>query len=212
MNITAKLADKPDQGMHKKKRGRGFPYIAFLDQDGEWLGTVDVRRKADFERMLSEAEGMTKIYRTAADKPKSKSAQANAMLLDLKLGRREPEMKELEKAARVSGVDKDLKAYFKHYKGRKPIDDAMAPYKKRNNDKIRSETAGRLYELFKKKTMITDPDDQDFIAFWTLAMQGAVENKDRKTGKKIADGFEKHAKGRFKFILKRLRADLESIG
>ena len=211
MNITAWLADKPDQGLHQQKGGRGFPYVVFLDEQGGPLISTNPIDQSAFMKDLTRAKEMTRIYREFAKKPNSRKAKAEALLLDFRLDRKKVPLKELEKAARVGGVDKELVRFFKDYSKTKSIKDVVEALRKQNTADNREKAMADMYALYKKGEKIEDPDDGNFLQYWMLAFDGAVAAKDAKTGKKMLKEFRKTAPAKFAFLAKRMEQDLKEM-
>ncbi len=64
-NVTTRLAKDPDQGLLRRKGGRGFPYMVFMDARGEVIYQQQTRTFAAMQQSLRSVKILA-----ALDKPK----------------------------------------------------------------------------------------------------------------------------------------------
>lgn len=112
LNISAKsrsssFDDAPDQGLLREKGGRGFPYCAILDENGEVLWEARPTSKEVVLEALANASRLNELKGRLAENPDDAGLAASVKLFaSFGMGQREaPPLDELKSLAETEGLD-----------------------------------------------------------------------------------------------------------
>jgi hypothetical protein len=86
LHVTTRIKGRKEDGLHGEKGGRRFPYIVFLDEEGEVLAVPGDRTIAGFERTLKEDVRRFLDLRASA-RSGDPAARIDFALLECDLGR-----------------------------------------------------------------------------------------------------------------------------
>ncbi|MCI0651737.1 MAG: hypothetical protein L0Z55_07625 [Planctomycetes bacterium] len=217
MNIQSLLPEVPDEGLLGTLGvGVGHPSVVFLDHKGRVLTSGNLTRgeQDEFPADLERAKWAFDIYRAAEKDPANALKNANVLLLDLFLERRFPPIAELEAAATTAGADERLVKHFQKYRAKKPVIDVMNEYEKVPTAGRRKECAKLMYAVFADGVVIDDPADALFTAYWTMAFDGAVAERNKDGAAAVLAAFAertKEARPVHKVLRERMEKDLAAL-
>lgn len=67
LHVTSRVKTDPHQELLREKGGRGFPYLAVMDAEGEVIATPAVRTIASFESVIGKAARYLQLVQRDAD-------------------------------------------------------------------------------------------------------------------------------------------------
>ncbi len=173
-HITSQIPSDPYQDLLQEKGGGGFPYLVFMDEEGNVLAKHEGSRDAaGFEQTLGTAQAFIDLKKKAESG--DKAAKKELVLKQIELGHIKPEdadakLKELgdltpEEQAKVNGVlaNAQVTALFSSFKTQPTPEQLLDLGKK-------------LAEMQKAGRVPTEPQIQ--MNFWALIMDYAESTKD----------------------------------
>ena len=203
INISARLPDKPDQGMLRKKGGTGFPYVVILDPGGKVVegkgGGFRPQSPAQLRKGLKKVQWLLDLEKEAREHPDDPLAVARWVLVDGYRRDHAADLEAMRKAAAVPGVDADLAARFVHFEKTKPIADLWHRYeekrsvaRERRDDaavkKARAEAMAGIYELYRSGTRLEKTHDK----YYTPVLGSRLQRGARGEGPPRCGGLPRH--------------------
>ena len=237
VNISAQLADKPDQGLLREIGARSYPTCVIMDTEGKVIlrnDTAGAFRPTTESRLMTAVGVVQELLdaRAAVEADgEDATARASRAILEAILGLRSTQLKELDEMADLPGIDSDLKARFRRWRAVEPISKVLKDYVAKVKSIDRSDTAARtkefhqasknMLEIYRKGQVLDDPRAGIFSDYWRLVFEGAIVEQDVEVATKAlsvyrrAFGSRADLKNRIDRMAKRLgelRTDTEGEG
>lgn len=185
LNVTTHVDDDPDQELLDEKGGSGFPYLVFLDAEGNLLAQHQGQRNVDgFTATMEKAQAYADLRAKAAGG--DAAAAKEVLFKDAELGNLKiadakkalengKDLSDDEKAklkATIQGLEmKEVMSGFQ--KSMKGVDFQDKPVLKKNQA-----AAGRKFLEMQKAGVTPAEDSNYFQPFYIFIMEAAEEAKD----------------------------------
>jgi hypothetical protein len=192
LNVEARWEGAPDQGMLQKKGGRGFPFSAIMNSDGEVIWEVRPTSHAALVEGLASARQLQALKERLAKTPDDKGLAASVELLAA-LGcsqRQTRPVEELEEFRAVKGIDAGVQERFDAWFEGKKFDDKISKAMEAAPD--RDAVGPALLQLFKDGLRPPAASSRG-NSFWFYAFAGAEVAKDKESAMAIVEAFAKSA-------------------
>jgi hypothetical protein len=175
-HITSRVATDKHQELLKEKGGQGFPYLVFMDSDGNVLAKHSGARSIKgFEATGGKAVAYMEVKKKAEGG--DKAAQIDLVLAEMDLGKTTLEEGQ-KKLKELGELSKEQQAKLDGIATNATVMEIVKPL--RRNDKQGMIDAGKKFFDMKKEGKIPS-GDQEFQMFWILMMDYAESVKDAKT-------------------------------
>ena len=198
VNISARLQDKPDQGLLREIGARSFPTTVVMDADGQVIlrnDTAGAFRPDAEKRVRGAVEVAAELVRARSQvksaeegSGEQKAAKASLLILEAIMELSKPSQEELDRAAKTEGLSEDLRARYARWSAYQPIQRLLQEYVRKvrsldSEDKIGRgklylETSGAMLELYRSGTRLNDARLNLFSDYWRLVFDGAITAKD----------------------------------
>ena len=172
LNVAAKWDGAPDQGLLQEKGGRGFPYCALMNADGEVVWEERPSEREAWDEALSQAQRLHELRISAEADPDNAALAANVALLDA-MGRDQrpkPELEELDRAAETEGVAEDIVAMYRPWR---TTEEFMRSIYAQSED-----NGASAFALFLAGKKPTGESDGLVFSFYRAALEGAIAAED----------------------------------
>lgn len=171
-HVTSNVSTDPHQKLLQEKGGRGFPYLVFMDQDGNVLAKHEGPRNVEgFSKTSEKVQSFLDLKKKAESG--DKDAKVDLLIVQIELGH--------FKADEARNRAKELKDVPPEKQKR--IDSALANMEVMEivqtvtRDRATRIAAGRKCLEMKKAGRVPSGDQETQI-FWILIMDVAEEDKD----------------------------------
>ncbi|MEE9391645.1 MAG: hypothetical protein V3W41_03980 [Planctomycetota bacterium] len=199
LNISARLGDKPDQGLLLDKGGRYFPYFIIMDEAGLLLVELRPINRKRVEQALADARLKQRLSRDA-ESGENIAAVRGLRLLKIILREEAAENKEeVERLAKTKGLDKILLGRLEEYRAIVQVQDVFDKAQEDLRfadvgDDAKSRAAVRavklriakgMCELLAKKVEFqVESNPGLYLNYAIFATKGAIAKKDAALGKR----------------------------
>lgn len=174
-NITSQVPTDKDQDLLEQKGGDGFPYLIFMDSEGNILAKHEEERDAEgFARTGKKATAFLELKAKAGKG--DKAAQTELVIAQLELGHITGE----EAQKKLSGLGSLSKAQQAKVDGLLAAAEVRETLKTVTREKETQLAAGKRF-LEMKKAGKPAPDGDEAQPYWILIMNYAEEQKDAGT-------------------------------
>ena len=202
LNISARLKDKPDQGMLTAKGGSSYPYTVIMDASGTVLTRLRPTSEKAINEALKRANISLRLRTQLTEKPDHPSAKAGLELLDALTTRKPPTLAEADRLAATEGLDPELKAIYKKGRaafrdklnyirvGRALIGASQAMRSGTPRDEAYRQRDATLLKLYREGVRLPGSSRRQ-LDFIQAVISGAVEAKDLDLASKLLPGCEK---------------------
>lgn len=172
LNVMTRIEGRKHDDLLSDKGGRGFPYLVWMDAEGEVIATQGDRTVGGFESTLGLLD------QRAALKAKADGGDATAkidlMILDTQLG--QMDFDELDGELETVTLNDAQKKTFQQLKANAVVKDTLAMLRRARGDKAAMAEAGKeFYGLYKTGVHPTGPLE---TFYWDMLRQHAEANKD----------------------------------
>lgn len=195
----ARVDSKPDQDVFDKYGLRGFPTTLLIDHDGSVLwGKETYWRPSDqnaLDNGLKAVERLFKLRKKVAERPDDAALRGNLTLLDGIFKPKTADLKAMEAASKLDGIDPDLRDRFQKLAKRLPFQQVFENYRvgyratgdKAERDRLRTVAVKETYQLLCRDVTIEDRSDSLFRPYWALAFDGAIAAADLVQARRAFD-------------------------
>lgn len=213
LNVTARWEGAPDQGLLSEKGGRGFPYCAIMNADGEVIWEVRPTSREVLRTGLADARMLQDLKDRLAEKPED-AALAASVEVFAAMGCQQRETKSveaLEKLAATEGLDAKVAERFGSWMAAKRFDDKIAELG-RNTDS-QEEYQKKILALYEEGTRPPEGANRA-ISFWIYTVYGAIAEGKKEIAVECLAKLDEMAKSeeRLKKTIEDLRKKLDEIG
>ena len=180
-HVTSKVTDDTDQELLKEKGGRGFPYLVFMDAEGEVIAKQGGRTVTALEKSVGALDVLAKLKNT--DLTKDKSAAAASFIARLQLGKIEyADAKEEAATLELSEKQKaGVNAEFTNM-------EAMEIYQTARKERDFASLGSKYKKMFDAGRI---PTGNLAGFFWNQLLNYAMKEKDAELFGKALDPFKK---------------------
>ncbi|MBK8096871.1 MAG: hypothetical protein IPK26_07180 [Planctomycetes bacterium] len=205
--MTSQVETDKYQGLLREKGGRGFPYLVFMDAEGEVTAKQGERTVAAFQATLSALSAVADLQKkaTAGDKV----ATVDLLLAEMTLGRLDlaAAKARAEKALALGALDGERKQKLDGALIGLEVEDLMAGARTRE---AAAEMAEKCLAMLKEGRV---PTGRVARTFYLQAMSAAEKVNDAKTYETALGAVEKMMAGQqgAEAMLKRFRETLEKL-
>ncbi len=203
LHVTTRLEDEPDKGMPQKFGAKYFPFLIFIDTEGEMLfelhpfdGGLEALPEK-FKLAARDAEGLAQARLTLSKREGDKVALARISMIEALRGIRNADMKALEDAAALLNEEEELIARYQRYRAFRPFEAVKEQYEKQIADaqkesgsdykamvaatmKADQEAQSAMYELFKSGKTVADSQQEVYLFFWKYTIKAALAARDKE--------------------------------
>jgi len=198
VNISARLQDKPDQGLLREIGARSFPTTVVMDTNGRVILRNDtagplrpdaekrVRGAVEVASELVKARALAKSSEEGSEE--AAAAKASVLLLEAIMGIQEPASSDLEKAVKTPGLSKELIERYQRWSSYQPINKLLQDYVRKVRALDSGDTNGRgllyletsreMLRLYRSGIRLNDARINLFSDYWRLVFDGAISAKD----------------------------------
>lgn len=202
--MTSQVETDKYQGLLREKGGRGFPYLVFMDAEGEVTAKQGERTVAGFQATLSALSAIADLQKkaTAGDKV----ATVDLLLAEMTLGRLDSAAAKA-RAEKLGALDGERKQKLDSALIGLEVEDMMAGARTRE---AAAEMAEKCLAMLKDGRV---PTGRVARTFYLQAMSAAEKAKDAKTYETALGAVEKMMAGQqgADAMLKRFRETLEKL-
>ncbi|MEZ6195604.1 MAG: hypothetical protein R3F20_07730 [Planctomycetota bacterium] len=197
LNVSARLDEKPDQGMLIEKGGRYLPYCIVMDDQGRKLAELRPVSRLAVEAGLEEARLFRRLRDAAAD-PKNEAANASLRLFKAIRGDGPLDAERMEELARTESLDAEVKARYRQHETLLAIRETFEATQKvlRESPELdlqerRARLEAALYpHLAKGSSFRIESNPAMFLNYAILATRGAIAAGDAATAKRGLEWIE----------------------
>ncbi|MFQ5653837.1 MAG: hypothetical protein ACE5GW_03785 [Planctomycetota bacterium] len=227
VNITAQLADKPDQGLLYKKGGRAFPYVVVMDPEGDVIvgrgGGFRPRSPRVLENALAKVREIIDLRRTVGSGRAEPLARARLTLLEGLSIPRKADPEAMAAAAAMPGIEPALIERYRRYRRMLPFQQVIDRYRRELGALSRDDKAGRqaaydrtaraMYELFRQGKTIDKRGETHFSDYWRLVFSGAILARDQDSARSSLAVYQKAYGGNpsLKLRIDRMKKQLDDL-
>jgi len=166
-HVTSRVEADPYQGLLQEKGGRGFPYLAFLDAEGNVIAKQGDRSVEGFEKTLATITDFRALEKKA--KAGDRAAGIDAVIAGMELGAYDADQAK-EKLAKLGPIPKDKQAKIDGMLVNFEVDAMMAKVRTQQQ----AEEAGRKFaEMEKEGRVPTGRTAWNFYAVMLAAHEAA---------------------------------------
>ena len=180
-HVTSQVAADKHPQLLSEKGGTGFPYLAFLDAEGNVLAKhLGARDAAGFSATGKSATAFVDLKKKA--EKGDKAAQADLLVQQLELGHLSADdaRQKMKEVALSAEQKAKVEALFADVEVREVL-------KGVTQDKATRVAAGKKFLEMKKAGKPAPAGDRELQGYWIFIMDAAEEGKDAKT---FAEAFE----------------------
>lgn len=174
LHITTKLKDRPNDDLLGKKGGTGFPYLVFMDAEGNVIAKHGGPRTVEGFTKSGESANKFMELKKKADGG-DKEAQVDLTLMQLEMG--SVSVADARKAIEASGVElaADRKAKFDKLMLNAEINEVIGGIDGDSEESV----VGGGEKLYKMAQEGRTPDDEQVAAnFWSIIVMYADKKED----------------------------------
>ena len=191
MNISAKLPDKPDQGLLSAIGSRSFPTCVIMDPDGKVIvksDTLGAFRPTTEDRLKSSLKVVQELLsarEALKEQPDSSSAKATLQMIEAILQLRPIPRAELEGLDAIEGVPESVRKRFDRWRAVQPVSDLLKEYVAkirtlpREDKEARTaafkDASAKMLALHLDGIVLDDPRQGIFSDYWRLVFDGAFD-------------------------------------
>lgn len=185
-HVTSRVEADPHQGLLQEKGGRGFPYLAFMDADGNVLAKQGERSVEGFEKTLKTIKDFFALENKAAGG--DQAAGVDALIAGLELGRYDAE-KATEMMGKLGKIPADKKKVIDGMLVNLEVDAVVATVR----TKEQAAEAGKKLLAMEKEGRV--PTGRSARTFYSLILEAHAAEKDAKAYEKTLDVLKELLKG-----------------
>jgi len=227
VNISARLPEKPDQGLFASVGATGYPTVVVMDLAGEVILREDGRGKfrPTTRKRVTEAVEIVGELIVARDRlsssPRDVVARATVTLIEVLLTGKNSSSEAMEKALAVEGIPASLKKKARNWLYLRPIQEVLNRYVASVQKLSRSDREGRnrafqraasdMYGCYLRGVEAANPRDSVHSDYWRLVFQGAMLEEDLQAAKDALKRYQQ-AYGSNPTFLERLRRMQKALG
>lgn len=176
LHVTSRIKDRPNDDLLGKKGGNGFPYLVFLDAEGNVIAKHNGARNVEgFSKTAETANKFVELKKKADGG--DKEAKVDLTLIQLEMG--SVSVEDAKKAIADSGVELagDRKAKFDELLLNAEINEVLQSVDGDNEESV--VTAGE--KLYKMAQEGRTPKEENVVAnFWSVIVTYADKKEDVK--------------------------------
>ncbi len=173
-HITTRIESDPHQDLLQKKGGKGFPYLVFMDSEGNVVAPHQGQRDAaGFEASLAKAAAFMDL-KAKADAG-DKAAKAEFLVTQLEMGAMP--LSEFEEKIKEAGeLSKDLQARLEGVRANAEFSEILQSIGQKPENEAVAEAGAKLVEM--KKAGHVPAGEQEFSTFHSILLEYAFTQKD----------------------------------
>ena len=173
-HITSRIESDPHQNLLQEKGGRGFPYLVFMDAEGNVVSkATGPRTPAGFEATLASLTAYLEIK--AKVDGGDASAKAEMLVLELEMGK--IQLAEFDEKIKEAGeLSKEQEARLVGLRANDEFTKTMQAIGKKPKEEAIAEAGAKLLEM--KKAGHVPTGDGEFPQFHTILLEYAFSQKD----------------------------------